>query len=112
MITNIRPEMDDINDTPFDRYVVAITDGINLTAYSSYFYFVEDSCEEYEALAEQFGEECVVMILNEPGQMFVRSVDQTLSDRKNYGVLPLPADRKWDLRDGCFPAVLFPEKGA
>ena len=112
MITPVIPEMSDVNDTPFDRYVVATTDGINLTGLSSYLYFMEDACTEYETLLQEFPNDIIIMILNETGKMFVNSVDKALFDRKNYGVMPLPDDRKWDIRDGCFPAVMFPEKGA
>lgn len=102
----------DQNDTPFDRYVCCIMDGSEVAVGDKYFYFTEDAYNVYESLLECVGLENVVLVLNQPGEYLAQSIAQSISDKLEYGVLPIPEDRKWDIRDGCFPAVLFPEKGA
>lgn len=112
MNDNLIPKMFDSNDTPYDRYLVAILDGKKIVAISSYFYFYEDAVEEYEVLLEVNGVENTLFILNEVGEILSKSFKESFDVRKKFGSLPIPEDRKWDIRDFCFPAVLFPEKGA
>ena len=106
------PELSDLNDTPFDRYVVCVTNNIGIFLLSSYFYFAEDAYEEYDILKNNFLPGTVMIVLNEPGKLFGDNFQQCLDDETELGPLPIPEDRKWDIRDGCFPAVLFDEKGA
>ena len=106
------PNVTDKNETSFDRYICCTLAGVDVTVGDKYFYFTEDACNVYESLLECVGLENVVLVLNQPGEYLYRSIAQAISDKLEYGVPPIPEDRKWDVRDGCFPAVMFPEKGA
>ena len=108
-----KPEMSDVNNTPYDRYIIFVLDeNSEILFHTSYFYFTEDAYDEYDVLINTFGVENLLFVLNEKDEVLRDSYDISFDVREQFGILPIPSDRKWDVRDGAFPAVLFTEKGA
>lgn len=114
------PSLSDVNDTPYDRYVIYVSDCLvgdsdtqwGFDGFTPYFYFIEDAYNEYEMLLNHYGANKVIFVVQEVGQRLSNALDDFIAINNKSGALPIPVDRKWDVRDGCFPAVLFPEKGA
>jgi hypothetical protein len=113
-----KPEMSDVNNTPYDRYIIFVVDSgetSDILFHTSYFYFMKDAYDEYDVLINTFGQDNLVFVINETSETLQQSYDIAVGIREQFGPMPSPKApevRTWDIRDGAFPYVLFDEKGA